>query len=188
MLSCSECLARYSEFMDGVMDAGKAEAWRAHLAGCPDCARYDRVLRRGLKLLTTQSSVAPSDDFFLQLQHRLTTEDDRMGMRPLTSMATASLAVAAMLALAAWIPVMMLARGDSPSILGASASTVATEIAWHRESAVEAESPAHVHLARRLAWAPTADGHVIEAKYSPVVLESPTAPPNYTRPYSFGAD
>jgi hypothetical protein len=173
--------------MDGAMDAVHADQWRAHLAACPACGRYDRVLRSGLKFLRAQSHVAPADDFVLRLQHRLLNEDQRM--RPVTSLAGASLAVAAMLAFAAWIPVVMLSQGSEPSaVVAESVSTVATEIAWHREGAVEAQTSTHIHMARRLAWAPTSNGHVIETKYSPVVFESPTAPPSYARPYSFGTD
>jgi anti-sigma factor RsiW len=189
VLSCSDCLARYSDYMDGVMDADTAAQWRSHLSTCPDCARYDRVLRRGLKLLSEQPSAEPADDFFLELNHRLMREDTRAHTRPMTSLAAGSIAVAAMLAFAAWIPVLMLSQGSTPDATAAQpASAVATEIAWHRESAVDQRAQAHIHFARRLAWAPTSSGHVIEAKYTPVVLESPISPPVYARPVSYNGE
>jgi anti-sigma factor RsiW len=172
--------------MDGQMDAEGAEQWRLHLSACPDCARYERVLRRGLNVLSQQPRAELADDFFLQLNQRLIREDHRAHTRPVTSLAASSIAVAAMLAFAAWIPVLMLSQGSTSNAIAAqSASAVATEIAWHRESAVDQRTPAHIHFARRLAWAPTASGHVIEAKYTPVVLESPIAPPSYARPHSY---
>ena len=184
MLSCSDCLARYSDYIDGVLDAESAEQWRLHLVTCPDCARYDRVLHRGLKLLGQQPTMELGADFYAQLGQRLEGEDRRAYTRPMTSLAAGSIAVAAMLAFAAWIPVLLLSDGNAPNAIAQeSASAVAAEIAWHRESAVDETTSPHVHLARRLAWSPTSSGHVIEAKYTPVVLESPMAPPSYVRTY-----
>jgi hypothetical protein len=189
VLSCRDCLARYSEYTDGVMDAETAEEFRAHLSACPRCTRYGHVLRRGVGLLNEQPRAEPADDFLLRLNHRLTIEDQRAQMRPVTSMAAASLAVAAMLAFAAWMPVLMLSQGNvTESVAVQPVSAVATEIAWHGENAVDQHAATHVHLARRLAWAPTSSGHVIEAKYTPVVLESPISPPVYARPVSYAGE
>lgn len=185
MLSCSDCLARHSEYLDGLMDAGTAAQWSTHLADCADCARYDRVVRRGLKVLAARAEIEPSVDFVAQLQQRLAEEDRRAVMRPMTSLAGASVAVAAMLAFAAWVPVLMLAtEGERGVVASAQAQTVtetASEIAWHAEGAVERRTPGHIHLARRVAWTPSSAGHVIEPKYSPVVLQSPIAPLAYSQ-------
>ena len=189
MLSCSDCLARHSEFLDGMMDPGTEALWQAHLAGCAECARYDRVLRRGLRLLSARPPLEPAPDFIIHLQHRLAAEDRAMTMRPIRSLAVASISVAAMLAFVAWLPVMLQSGGAVPTVAVAEApSPVATEIAWHGESAVESQPRAHVHFARRLAWSPSSNGHVIEARYTPVVYESPTAPPSYTRSSYYGAE
>lgn len=185
VLSCRDCLARHSEYMDGRMDAESAEQWRAHLAVCSDCARYDRVLRRGLQVLHKQPAIEVGSDFLLQLQQRLAHEDRTSAWRPMTSLASAAVAVAAMLAFAAWVPVLMLARPDSNSAIASELSPVATEIAWHGESAVEEPQRAHIHLAaRRVAWSPGPANDVMEPKYTPVVLEAPTAPPSYHAKYS----
>jgi anti-sigma factor RsiW len=188
VLSCSDCLARHSEYLDGVMDNVTTEEWRIHLAECAECARYDRVVRRGLKVLAAQAHIEPSSDFMAQLQRRLAVEERRTALRPMTSLAGASLAVAAMLAFAAWIPVLILANDSAPQ--GAQVtvfepvSETASEIAWHVERAVDRRAPTHVHLAsRRVAWAPTSTGDMIAPDYTPVVLELPTAPPHYSRPY-----
>lgn len=91
-----------------------------------------------------------------------------------------------MLAFAAWIPVFMLSRPDSSSsAMAGELSAVATEIAWHGENAVEEPSRGHIHLAsRRLAWSPAPAHEVMQPQYTPVVLESPTAPPSYAQKYS----
>ena len=181
MLSCSDCLARHSEYLDGVLSAEVANQMTAHLAACADCARYDRVLRRGVQLLQSQPVLDLPADFFGRLQYRLAAEE-RRAMRPVSSLPAASLGVAAMLAFLALMPVL-LQRSPSNATVSAivPASAVATEIAWHGESAVQVPSRSHVHLAsRRLAWAPSSESHVIEPTYTPVILESPTAPPRYS--------
>jgi hypothetical protein len=171
--------------VDGEMNADTAATWGAHLAECAHCARYDRILRRGIKTLSIQPQLLPTSEFMSQLHQRLLAEDRRV-VRPLSSLTTATVAVAAMLAFAAWLPVMILAGEEKQAVEVAAreaASAVATEIAWHAESAVEARSSGHVHLARREAWLPSAEGHVIEARYTPVVLESPIAPLSSSRTY-----
>ena len=151
MLSCSDCLARHSEYLDEVMDEVTAEQWRLHLAECPECARYDRVVRRGLKVLAAQAHIEPAPDFMMHLQQRLAAEDRRTALRPMTSLASASVVVAAMLAFAAWIPVIMLASEDEavPIVQSDPVSATASEIAWHAERAVEHRAPAKIHLASR---------------------------------------
>ena len=187
VLSCSECLARHSEYLDGVMDSATADQWRAHLASCASCGRYDRVLRRGLKTLSAQPIVEPDPDFSAELHRRLAFEDRRMAMRPITSMAGASVAVAAMLAFAAWLPFTLLTDPAEPQVIAAPATQVATEIAWHGENAVDHRTPSHIHQARRVIW-PASGSHVIETKYTPVVVESPIAPLSYARTVSLGLE
>jgi anti-sigma factor RsiW len=187
VLSCSDCLARHSEYLDGLLDAATAEQFRAHIAACAECERYDRVLRRGQKMLAAQAQIQVSGDFMTQLQNRLVFEDRRAAMRPMTSLAGVSVAVAAMLAFAAWIPVLILAS-DAERVPAAVAQADAvtrtsSEIAWHAESAVEESAPTHIHFARRAAWVPRNTHDVISPRYSPVVLASPIAPLNYSAAY-----
>lgn len=173
------------------MDDVMAAQWRAHLSSCPDCARYDRVLRRGVSYLNAQPAPQVTPDFAGELQERLAVEERRLLMRPVTSLATASVLVAAMLAVAAWIPVLLLSRASDPTSVvasTASASTVASEIAWHAENAVERQLPAHVHPPRRVVWLTRTAPPVIEPKYSPVILESPIAPLRYAQTVSYGAE
>ncbi|HEY0672975.1 MAG TPA: zf-HC2 domain-containing protein [Longimicrobiales bacterium] len=183
MLSCRDCLARHSEYLDGTLENAAVEEMRAHLAVCPRCARYDRVLRRGLQALAAQPTLHPAPDFEAQLQARIEFEARRAELRPMRSMATASVAVAAMLAFAAWIPVLFLASQESQPlsvVQSAEASPVVSEIAWHGEDGMD-EGRQHIHLVRRLAWQPAIEDHVISPRYTPLIVESPTAPLNYTQ-------
>lgn len=180
MLSCADLLSRHSEYLDGRLDERAAEEVRMHLADCRRCARYDRVLRRGLQLLAQQPQVEPSEDFYLRLEQRLRFEDQRAAMRPVRFMAAASVMVAALLALAAWVPVMLLATRESEPAPVVQASPVAAEIAWHGVPLFAEEEKDAIHFAQRRAWKPVPDVHLIPPRYTPVVVESPTAPLNYT--------
>jgi hypothetical protein len=170
------------------MDPATAEVWRAHIAGCVRCARYDRVLRRGLKTLLAQPMIEPDSDFTNELHRRLAFEDRRLATRPITSMAAASVAVAAMLAFAAWLPMMLLTNAADDQIAAAPATQAVSEIAWHGESAVETRAHSHIHQTRRIIWPASSTSHVIETKYTPVVLESPIAPLSYARTVSLGTE
>lgn len=107
-MTCQEFLARYSEYLDERLEPLESALWRAHMNRCPSCARYDRVLRRGLALVRDLPEVEPSSDFGPRLQHRLYHVDDEpeMGHRASGASAVVSLAIAGVLAAIAWSPVI----------------------------------------------------------------------------------
>ena len=183
MLSCKEVLARHSEYLDGEMAAADSERWRAHLDACPPCARYDRILRKGMRLLSETPHVEPDPSFKLHLRYRIADEERRLDVRPATMNAAASLSVAAMLALAAWLPFMLVARTDASgpgtTATAAAADLMATEIAWHGGYAVS-QRPSHERSRLTLQHTSSA-ASLIDRGYSPLIIESPTAPPTYTR-------
>ncbi len=73
---CDRFLQDYTDFCDGLLDPERAAEFRDHLRGCPGCARYDRVLSRGLDLLRAIPTEEPTDDFLPRLQHRLYNVDE----------------------------------------------------------------------------------------------------------------
>lgn len=183
MLSCKEVLARHSEYLDGEMASVDSELWRAHLAACAPCARYDRILRKGVRLLSETLSVEPDPSFKLHLQYRLADEERRLDLRPATISAAASVSVAAMLALAAWLPIMLVARTNGsdpiPAPTAVNSDLMAAEIAWHGGYAVNEHRS---HERSRLTLQYTSPGaSLIDQGYSPLIIEPPTAPPSYTR-------
>lgn len=107
-MTCQEFLARYSDYLDERMDAIEAPRWRRHVEVCPACARYDRILRKGLPLMRSLPHIEPSHDFFPRLQHRLFHVDDdlKAGRRPSGAGVAASLAIAGALAMLAWGPLL----------------------------------------------------------------------------------
>ena len=119
--SCREFLARHSDYLDGLLPADQAASLQLHMHACRVCARYDRIVRQGAELVRELPDVAPSPDFEQRLQHRIYHIDDGAvlgDVRPTTG-AVASLAVAGIIALLAWSPLMV--PGDSDD--GAVAST-----------------------------------------------------------------
>lgn len=182
MLSCNDCLARHSDYLDDRLDRETAAQVRAHLKVCARCARRDRVLRQGLKLLAELPQIEPAPDFTYRLQQRIEAEHVRSAFMPIRYLTVASLAVAAMLALAAWVPVLMMSMREAvvDTVQAAESSPVASEIAWHGAHAVDESSHQDIHLVARSGWKPEAEEHVIAPRYTPVVVESPTAPITYS--------
>ncbi|MDX1675996.1 MAG: zf-HC2 domain-containing protein [Longimicrobiales bacterium] len=70
-MDCREFLQRYSEYDDSLIPPEEGDRFRAHMAACPSCARYDRVLRKGRMLARQLPRVEPSPDFGVRLRRRL---------------------------------------------------------------------------------------------------------------------
>lgn len=106
-MTCQEFLARYSEFLDELLDPMEAARWHHHLGRCASCARYDRVVRQGLELVRDLPLVEPSPDFEPRLQHRLFhARDEQADERASGASAVVALAIAGMLAAIAWSPLL----------------------------------------------------------------------------------
>ena len=108
-MNCQEFLKLHSEYLDERLAAEDADRCAAHAAVCASCARYDRVVRRGVELLRKLPPVPVSPDFMGRLDARIeSARDDVFAARGTgaASGAVVSLAIAAMLALAAWGPML----------------------------------------------------------------------------------
>jgi hypothetical protein len=77
---CEEFLEDYSDYCDGLMCAERQAEFENHLAACPGCSRYDRVLRRGVELLKALPGEGADDEFMPRLVHRLYNVDE--GLHP----------------------------------------------------------------------------------------------------------
>jgi hypothetical protein len=108
-MTCQEYLALHSELIDGGLPEADAARCRVHAADCATCARYDRVVRRGLRLVRDIPDVLPSYDFHARLQHRIFhLQDDAMRPDRLTAPGAAiAVMIAGLLAFAAWAPYVM---------------------------------------------------------------------------------
>lgn len=107
MVDCSQFLDGYSDFRDDLLASDVREAYAAHMAECPGCARYHRVVDRGVHLFRELPQLQASEDFLPRLQHRiyhLDEENRRSGSYSSGVSAGLVLAIATLLALAAWAP------------------------------------------------------------------------------------
>lgn len=69
-MDCAEFLERYSEFLDGEIEASRVPAYQRHIVSCSGCAEYDRVVRRGLRLVRELERPEATPDFVPQLERR----------------------------------------------------------------------------------------------------------------------
>ena len=179
MLSCNEVLARHSEYIDGEMTPPDTERWRAHLAECAMCARYDRVLRKGVSLLA-KADAEPDPEFTMHLRYRIADEQYRMS-RPLNNNVAVAMSTAAVLALIAWLPLMLMSRDEEQSGAQAATNAASSEIAWHGSVAMANDESHSAPAVDASVLAPSSSAvSLIAPDYSPLVVESPTAPPSYS--------
>jgi anti-sigma factor RsiW len=113
-MNCQDFLSRYSDYVDGLLPPLDAALLHEHRISCGRCSRYDQVMQRGLELARAMPAVEPSSDFHLRLQHRLlhVRDDAAADASRAGGGAAVSLAVAGLLALAAWGPLL---RSDDGS-------------------------------------------------------------------------
>ncbi|HEX2211774.1 MAG TPA: zf-HC2 domain-containing protein [Longimicrobium sp.] len=78
MMDCGTFLDGYSDFRDDLLTLPERVAFEAHLRECASCARYDRVVAGGVKVLRGLPELEVSPDFAERLQHRLWHEQDDM--------------------------------------------------------------------------------------------------------------
>ncbi|MGH7444498.1 MAG: zf-HC2 domain-containing protein [Longimicrobiales bacterium] len=114
-MNCQEFLKLHSEFLDERLPPSEAERCRAHVMSCASCARYDRIVRRGLELLRRLPAPSVSGDFTARLDQRVLRDgrEDALVERA-GGGATVALMIAALLALAAWGP--LLRSNDVPRV------------------------------------------------------------------------
>ncbi|MWK27889.1 zf-HC2 domain-containing protein, partial [Escherichia coli] len=128
-----------SEYRDGLLPDAEHGAFAAHLDACASCARYGRVVGKGVRMLRDEPELEVSEDFMARLQHRIYHVDEEKrssaGRRARGVAAGGTLAAAAALAGVT----LLNGRGDEatamPSVAVQSGSAAAASMA-----AAEAEN------------------------------------------------
>ncbi len=104
-MECDEFISGYSSYRDGLLGPEREERFRDHLSACDSCARYDRVVRKGTRVLRDLPRPEPSPDFLARLRHRLYHVRDGIPLSADRGGGPAVVAVAAVGLLAfAWLP------------------------------------------------------------------------------------
>lgn len=170
-MTCQDCLATHSEYLDGVLPEEQRERVAVHLARCPACARYDRVLRRGLDLVRAMPELDASPDFEQRLQHGIFHVRDERPVRPRLSSTSgaALLAVAGLVSLVVWSPLTETAPPafetvSAESLLNASdAEPIGGDDPWFVGAPPVYQNPD----------APPSLALAFPGPYSPLVVEPP---------------
>jgi hypothetical protein len=106
-MNCQEFLTLHSEYIDERLPDRDADRCRVHAVACAACGRYDYILRRGQELLRRMPDPEVSPEFRSVLEYRLShAREEAVGGRGTGAGAVLSLAIAAVLALAAWGPML----------------------------------------------------------------------------------
>ena len=77
-MDCGTFLDGYSDYRDDLLLLPERAAFEAHLRECASCARYDRVVEGGVRVLGSAPEMEVSEDFMERLQHRLYHVDDEL--------------------------------------------------------------------------------------------------------------
>jgi len=84
-MDCSEFLDAYSDYRDGVVtEPGLLLRLRKHLQTCRHCARYDRLIRKGVVALRKHAEIEPSPEFARRLKQRLAAGGPASALLPIT--------------------------------------------------------------------------------------------------------
>ena len=80
-MDCEEFLEDYSDFLDRRFEAHPLIAYTEHVLGCESCAEYDRVVRRGLRLVRQIGPPEANPSFKPRLRRSL-SDLSRGGLGP----------------------------------------------------------------------------------------------------------
>ena len=69
-MDCAQFLESYSDFLDRRLEVYPLSEYRDHIVSCRACARYDRVMQRGLCLVRDIELAAADPDFEPRLRER----------------------------------------------------------------------------------------------------------------------
>jgi len=139
MMDCGTFLDGYSDFRDELLTLPDRVAFEAHLRDCASCARYDRVVAGGVKVLHDLPEIEVAPDFMDRLQHRLWHEQDDMAAararharRSSRRVATAAAAAAASVAAVALVPGVYARLSPTVTMLPSAAASAPRAAAPYR--------------------------------------------------------
>jgi hypothetical protein len=105
-MTCQDCIAKATDYLDRTLSPLERARHASHIERCPTCARYHRVLERGLVLARGVAEIQPSPGFRVRLNGRLRgLENERRRRERAAAGAAMVLAVAGLIALSAWAPI-----------------------------------------------------------------------------------
>lgn len=110
-MTCSEFHDRFSDYYDGTGEPSFLGEADAHLSACARCRRFHEVVARGAEILKGAPQLSVADDFLPRLQHRIYHLEDGAALSGAeagsAATVTTAVAIAALIALAAWSPALL---------------------------------------------------------------------------------
>lgn len=79
-MDCDEFIQSFSDFLDAEFEKHPLEEYNRHLDTCPECAAYDGVMRRGLRLVREMDAPEPVPDIMPRLERRFLSYQGRSGV------------------------------------------------------------------------------------------------------------
>mgnify|MGYP003394500300 CR=1 FL=1 len=115
-MDCTTFVARFTDYLDGLLSSADGRAMEQHLEGCVSCLRYKNGVEHGRSVLLSLPVPELRDDFSSRLEHRLlhvadeqVLPDDVASRAP----ALAVLGIAMLLTVVAWSPLLL---GGAPVV------------------------------------------------------------------------
>ena len=115
-MDCTSFVARFTDYLDGLLSPAEERAVEEHLGRCGSCMRYKNVVEHGRSVLLSLPVPELRADFGSRLEHRLLhvaeerdLPDDVASRAP----ALAVLGIAVLLTAIAWSPLL---RGPDPVV------------------------------------------------------------------------
>jgi anti-sigma factor RsiW len=179
-MNCKDFLNSYSDYDDSLLEPFEMEQFRAHMAGCDSCARYDRVLRKGRMLARQLPPVTPGEDFLPRLNHRmhgLRRRPRRTAPLPALGGAATALAAVTVVLTSVWVVTLLDQGTPAASVAEAADEAFETTVGWSSWSGavVVAGGGTGATPAAHRGWAAQRVDQPVTGAYSPLV----TGPPAY---------
>jgi hypothetical protein len=170
-MTCSDWIAGSSDYLDDLLRPAERGAFDDHLAECADCARYLRILSRGLDMAREVPVIEPSPDFTVRLNRSLRSldEDRYLKQQSVVSGAAVTVALASVIALAACSPILrplVQNRTSSAAAAVASAGDSPDDEAWLEGSRL-------TPYVRPVVSPPPSMTAAFPGPYSPLIVEPP---------------
>lgn len=109
-MDCTQFLSSFTDYRDDRVGLQQRARIERHLADCPSCRRYCRIVEEGVRLLRALPPISVSDDFRPRLRHRIYHVEDGEALSSASSSsgvsAVVAVSMAVLLALAAWSPLL----------------------------------------------------------------------------------
>lgn len=172
---CDQLRQRHGDYLDGLLPAAELARVQSHLDECDACARYDRVVRRGLELARALPELTPAHDFELRLQHRIFHMQYGGALaqqRPLAGVGVAA-ALAGLIAVIAWSPFLVFDQNPAGRAAAGEAGTMTAALPAADPLGMVAVSWYPGHVPALPTQARAARPTVFPGPYSPLIVNPP---------------